>query len=118
MSQNLGASGALIGQNVTLYAIGCLLAAIPLTTATQGWRRRALLLLAVAGFAVANTVTAITGSYTILLGARFIAGICAGLVWALLAGYDVRLVSQHLQGREIAVAMVGTKLALALGIPA
>ena len=33
-------SQALIGQLVTLYAIGSMLAAIPLTIATRGWRRR------------------------------------------------------------------------------
>ncbi|WP_128253726.1 MFS transporter [Falsirhodobacter deserti] len=118
MSRDFQTSEALIGQTVTVYALGSLLAAIPLTTATQGWRRRPLLLLAVGGFAVANTLTAITDSYAVLLGARFIAGICAGLVWALLAGYASRMVPPHLQGRAIAVAMVGTPLALALGIPA
>ncbi|MCJ8519047.1 putative MFS family arabinose efflux permease [Pseudorhizobium tarimense] len=118
MSLDLRTSEALIGQTVTVYALGSMLAAIPLTTATQGWRRRPLLLLAISGFAVANTITAITDSYAVLLGARFIAGICAGLVWALLAGYAARMVPSHLQGRAIAVAMVGTPLALALGIPA
>ena len=117
MSRDLHTSEALIGQTVTIYAFGSLLAAIPLTTATQGWRRRSLLLLAIGGFAAANTITAITDSYAVLLGARFVAGVCAGLVWALLAGYAARMVPPHLQGRAIAVAMVGTPLALALGIP-
>ena len=118
MSRDLAASEALIGQAVTVYAVGSLLAAIPLTTATQGWRRRPLLLTAIGGFAVANTVTALTDSYGVLLAARFLGGVCAGLVWALLAGYASRMVPAHLQGRAIAVAMVGTPLALALGVPA
>lgn len=118
MSQDFQVSESLIGQTVTVYALGSLLAAIPLTSATQGWRRRPLLLLAVGGFAVANSITAMTNNYAVLLGARFVAGICAGLVWALLAGYASRMVPPHLQGRAIAVAMVGTPLALALGIPA
>ena len=42
----------------------------------------------------------------------------AGLLWALLAGYASRMVREHLKGRAIAVAMVGTPLALSLGIPA
>lgn len=40
MSQDLAVSPALVGQLVTLYAIGSLLAAIPLVILTQGWRRR------------------------------------------------------------------------------
>lgn len=42
----------------------------------------------------------------------------AGLLWALVAGYAARMVPEHLKGRAITVAMVGTPLALSLGIPA
>lgn len=115
---SLHVSEALAGQLVTLYAIGSLAAAIPLTTATQGMRRRPLLLLAISGFAVANTVTALSGSYGLTLVARFAAGVSAGLLWALIAGYAARMVSGGAKGRAIAVAMIGTPLALSLGIPA
>jgi predicted MFS family arabinose efflux permease len=40
------------------------------------------------------------------------------LLWALLAGYAARMVPEHQRGRAIAVAMVGTPLALSLGVPA
>jgi len=42
----------------------------------------------------------------------------AGLLWSLVAGYAARLVVPELQGRAIAVAMVGSPLALSLGVPA
>ena len=115
---SLSVSEALAGQLVTLYAIGSLAAAIPLTTATQGMRRRPLLLIAISGFAVANTVTALSGSYGLTLFARFVAGVSAGLLWALIAGYAARMVPEGSKGRAIAVAMIGTPLALSLGIPA
>lgn len=118
MAKSLGKSEALIGQLVTVYAIGSLVAAIPLTIATQNWRRRTLLLIAIGGFAVVNTVTAISDSYAVTLVARFFAGVSAGLLWALAAGYAARMVPEHMQGRAIAVAMVGAPLALSLGIPA
>jgi predicted MFS family arabinose efflux permease len=50
--------------------------------------------------------------------ARLLAGVSAGLLWALLAGYAARMVPDALKGRAIAVAMVGTPLALSLGVPA
>jgi predicted MFS family arabinose efflux permease len=118
MSQGLGVSEALVGQLVTLYALGSLLAAIPLTLLTQGWRRRPLLMIAIGGFAVVNLVTALSTSYPLTLVARFCAGVFAGLVWALLAGYAARMVAPELKGRAIAVAMVGTPVALTIGIPA
>jgi predicted MFS family arabinose efflux permease len=118
MAQSLEVSEAWVGQTVTIYAIGSLLAAIPLTAATQGIRRRPLLLVAIAGFAIANTVTALSASYGLTMVARFLAGVSAGLLWALLAGYAARMVPEHQKGRAIAIAMVGTPLALSLGVPA
>ena len=118
ISAGLGISEALAGQLVTIYAIGSLVAAIPLTAATQGVRRRPLLLATIAGFVVANTVTTFSGSYVLTMVARFLAGVSAGLLWALLAGYAARMVPEHQKGRAIAIAMVGTPLALSLGVPA
>lgn len=118
MAQGLAVSEAWVGQTVTVYAIGSLVAAIPLTAATQGVRRRPLLLAAIGGFAIANTVTTLSASYTLTLAARFVAGVSAGLLWALLAGYAARMVPEHQKGRAIAIAMVGTPLALSLGVPA
>ena len=118
MAEGLAVSEAWVGQTVTIYAIGSLLAAIPLTAATQGMRRRPLLLIAIAGFVVANTVTTLSTSYALTMLARFLAGMSAGLLWALLAGYAARMVPPHQQGRAIAMAMVGTPLALSLGVPA
>ncbi|WP_174869483.1 MFS transporter [Pectobacterium polaris] len=118
MAQGLAVSEAWVGQTVTIYAMGSLMAAIPLTAATQGVRRRPLLLSAIAGFAVANAITAFSGSYVLTMAARFLAGVSAGLLWALLAGYAARMVPEHQKGQAIAIAMVGTPLALSLGVPA
>lgn len=118
MAQGLAVSEAWVGQTVTVYAIGSLVAAIPLTAATQGVRRRPLLLAAIGGFAIANTVTTLSASYALTLAARFVAGVSAGLLWALLAGYAARMVPEQQKGRAIAIAMVGTPLALSLGVPA
>ncbi|MFJ5475614.1 MFS transporter [Pectobacterium carotovorum] len=118
MAQGLAVSEAWVGQTVTIYAMGSLAAAIPLTAATQGVRRRPLLLAAIAGFAVANAITAFSGSYVLTMAARFLAGVSAGLLWALLAGYAARMVPEHQKGRAIAIVMVGTPLALSLGVPA
>ncbi|QES04338.1 MFS transporter [Streptomyces venezuelae] len=118
MSADLGVGEAAAGQAVTVYALGTALTAVPLAARTAGWRRKRLLLTAVAGFAAANTVTAVSSSYALTLGARFLAGVAAGLAWALLAGYARRIAPPHLQGRAVAVAMTGIPLALSLGVPA
>lgn len=117
IAQGLTVSPALAGQTVTAYAAGSLVAAIPLTLATARWRRRRVLLATILGFLLFNTLTALSSSYALTLIARFAAGAAAGLAWSLLAGYARRLVVPRLQGRAMAIAMIGTPVALSLGVP-
>ncbi|MFD7283934.1 MFS transporter [Streptomyces sp. NPDC059862] len=118
MSGSLHVSESAAGQAVTVYAAGTALTAIPLTAATAGWRRKRLLLTAMAGFAAANTVTAVSSTYPLTLISRFVAGVAAGLAWALLAGYARRMAPAQLQGKAVAIAMAGIPIALSLGVPA
>lgn len=118
MASDLGVSESAAGQSVTIYAIGTALTVIPLSAATAAWRRKRLLLTGVGGYAIANTVTALSPYFLVTMGGRFVAGVAAGVVWALLAGYARRLAPAHLQGKAIAIVMAGIPLALSLGIPA
>lgn len=110
-------SQAMAGQWVTAYALGSLLTAIPLVTLTQGWNRRRALLLAIAGFVLFNGLTALSWSNTLTLLLRFCTGAAAGLAWGLIAGHARRMVPVALQGRAMAVAMLGQPIALSLGLP-
>ncbi|MFF2481651.1 MFS transporter [Paenibacillus sp. NPDC058071] len=117
ISEGLGISEALAGQLITLYALGSILAAIPLITATRGWRRRQLLLMCLLVFFVFNTITSISPNYILTLAARFFAGVAGGVVWGITAGYARRMVHESLRGRALAVAMIGSPLGLLLGVP-
>ena len=117
IGQGLQVSEALAGQLITLYALGSVVAAIPVVAFTRSWNRRPLFLLAVGGLLVFNTVTALSTHYGLILVARFVAGMAAGVVWGLLAGYARRIVAPHLQGRALAVAGVGQPIALSIGVP-
>lgn len=118
MAADLGVGAGAAGQTVTAFAIGAIVAAIPLTRATARWDRRTLLLVTISGFVVANTVTAISSAFALTIVARFAAGVVAGLTWALLPGYVRRLVPPDRVGRAMTVAMAGGPLALTLGVPA
>lgn len=118
MASTLGVSPSLAGQAVTVYAAGTALTAIPLARATARVDRKTVLLWAMAVFAVANTVAAAIPIYPIMLAGRVVAGVAAGLAWAVLAGYARLLAPAALEGRAIAVAMTGIPVALALGVPA
>ncbi|WP_231854530.1 MFS transporter [Xenorhabdus doucetiae] len=117
ISEGLNISESMAGQFVTLYAIGSLIAAIPLTTATQGWRRRPLLLAVLSALFIFNTLTVLTSNYIFALATRLFAGMAGGLIWGMLAGYARRMASEPLKGRALAIAGVGAPLALSLGVP-
>ncbi|MBW1246791.1 MFS transporter [Pseudomonas tolaasii] len=117
ISEGLAISPSMAGQMVTAYALGSVLAVIPMSIATRGWRRRNVLLLTIVGFLLFNSITALSSHYGVTLVARFFAGVAAGLAWSLLAGYARRMVAPHQQGRALALAMVGTPIALSLGVP-
>lgn len=117
IASGLAVSPSQAGQLVTAYAMGSIAAAIPLTAMTQGWRRKPTLLIAIAGFLIFNTIAAASSRYPVTLAARFLAGVADGLAWGMLAGYARRMVPDRLQGRALAIAMVGTPVALSIGVP-
>ncbi|RZM09795.1 MAG: MFS transporter, partial [Sphingomonas sp.] len=47
----------------------------------------------------------------------FMGGVAAGLGWGIIAGYARRMVVAPLRGKALAIAMVGTPLALSIGVP-
>ncbi|MBD8680104.1 MFS transporter [Sphingomonas sp. CFBP 13720] len=110
-------SQAMAGQLVTIYAAGSLIAALPLVTMTQSWPRKPLLLAAVAGFLVSNSITGLSSDLALTMAARFLAGVCAGLSWGMVGGFARRMVIEPLKGRSLAIAMVGTPVALSIGVP-
>ncbi|MET0853615.1 MAG: MFS transporter [Microterricola sp.] len=117
MSADLGISDSQVGALVAVYAIATAITAIPLTALTRALPRRTLLVSLVLGFALVNAVTAIAPSYAVILVARVIGGMLAGLLWAMAAGYAMRMVAPERAGRALSIAMVGTPLAFAFGLP-
>ncbi len=118
MSADLGVSPSATGQLVTVYAITTALTAVPLTTATLRVPRKRLLLALIAGFLLTNLVLAVSSWFPLILAARVVSGALTGVMWSLVAGYAMRLAPPGLTGRALAVAMSGTPLGFALGVPA
>ncbi|MFV5263123.1 MFS transporter [Acinetobacter courvalinii] len=110
-------SEAWAGQTVTLCALGAGIAAIPLTVLTKTYPQRNLLLISLITFSVCNLLTALSTHFIFVLCLRFIIGLATGLAWSILATYARSMAPPHLQGRALAIAMLGIPLALALGVP-
>ncbi|MGP4020718.1 MFS transporter [Saccharopolyspora sp. 5N708] len=118
MSSDLRVSESQAGQLVSVYAISTAATSVPLTALTRRLPRRALLLGLILGFAVVNGVTAISPWYPLTLVARVLAGAVSGVMWAMIAGYAMRIVPAERAGRALAIAMVGTPIGFAVGVPA
>jgi len=117
VAAGLGTSEGTVGQFVSSYALGTILATMPAIALTRGLRRKPVFLTAVTGLLIANTATAISSDVVLALGARFVAGAFSGLAWSMLAGYARSISPPTLAGRALAIASLGTPIGLAVGTP-
>ncbi|QOW20813.1 MFS transporter [Lysobacter ciconiae] len=118
MTDGLGIEESDVGFLVGIYALASAVAAIPLISATLAFNRKALLMALLIGFAVSNVVVGVSSSYPIIIGARIVGGICAGVMWPMIAAYGTRLVPEHMHGKAITVIMSGNTLGISIGLPA
>jgi predicted MFS family arabinose efflux permease len=72
---------------------------------------------ALAAFVIANLAIALTGDSAIIVIARFVAGVGAGIIWSNLGVYAVRLAPPAVAGRAMAIANAGTPIGLSIGLP-
>jgi predicted MFS family arabinose efflux permease len=117
MTEGLGVEESEIGFLVGVYALASALAAIPLISATLAVNRKALLLALLIGFAASNIVVGLSSSYTVIIAFRIVGGICAGVMWPMIAAYGTRLVPENMHGKAITVIMSGNTLGISIGLP-
>lgn len=118
MTDGLGVEESRIGFLVGVYALASAVAAIPLISATLAFNRKALLMALLIGFAASNIVVGLSSSYPAIVVFRIIGGICAGVMWPMIAAYGTRLVPENMHGRAITVIMSGNTLGISIGLPA
>ena len=117
IASGLDTSEGTVGLFVSAYALGTVLVTIPAITLTRGMRRKPLLLGAILGLIVANTVTAVSSDVTLSLGSRFVAGAFSGIVWGMLAAYGRKISPPRQAGLSLAIVSAGAPVGFALGTP-
>ncbi|WP_417874991.1 MFS transporter [Xanthomarina gelatinilytica] len=117
MMEDLNISEVQTGNLVGYYAIASAIFAIPLISMTMQFNRKYLLLILLGGFAVSNIIAGLVHDHTIIIVLRVIGGICAGVMWPMIAAYGMRLVDEDNHGKAIAVIMAGTTLGISVGMP-
>lgn len=114
---DLNISEVQTGNLVGYYAIASAIFAIPLISMTMQVNRKYLLLILLGGFAISNIIAGLVYDYTLIIILRVIGGICAGVMWPMIAAYGMRLVDESQHGKAIAVIMAGNTLGISLGMP-
>lgn len=87
------------------------------TVATGRMARKRVLLLAMSLFAIGNVAAALSYSFAMLLGARVLMAVAAGLYVPAANGLAGGIVPAHMRGRALAIVSAGQALAIALGLP-
>ncbi|MGB3344799.1 MAG: MFS transporter [Aequorivita sp.] len=117
MMADLNISEVQTGNLVGYYAIASAIFAIPLISVTMRFNRKYLLLILLGGFAISNIIAGLLYDYTLIIILRVIGGICAGVMWPMIAAYGMRLVDEKHHGKAIAVIMAGNTLGISIGMP-
>lgn len=117
MMQDLNINEVQTGNLVGFYAIASAIFAIPLISLTIHINRKRLLLILLGGFAISNIIAGLVYNYNIIITLRVLGGICAGVMWPMIAAYGMRIVDKKNHGKAIAVIMAGTTLGISIGMP-
>jgi predicted MFS family arabinose efflux permease len=117
MAADLAVSVATAGQLVTVFALAYALSSPILTALTGHIGRRALLIVAMGGFALANVAAWLSHDYWQLMTARVLLAFAAGLYVPGANALASAVVAPERRGSAIAIVNGGLSLAIAFGVP-
>lgn len=117
MASGLGVSVEQTGSIVAAYALGATFAAPVLTALTNGWSRKKAMLVTTIIFTLGSLVTAFASSLTLMIIARFVAGMGHGLFLAVASSTAAKLAGSARAGSAVAIVFGGFTIAMAIGVP-
>ncbi|OAJ33713.1 Purine efflux pump PbuE [Piscirickettsiaceae bacterium NZ-RLO1] len=117
MSHSFGATFAATGQSITAFTL-CYAVAAPITAALfSGKPARKVLFVALTIFSIANIVSALATSLSMLLVSRALAGLGAGLFSPMAAAVAAMLVPAEKKGRALGLILGGMSTGTVIGVP-
>lgn len=117
IAEGMGTTEGTVGQFISVWALGTVIVTIPAISLTRGFRRKPLILVAIALLVLANTVTALSSDVVVSLVSRFFAGAFTGVIWGMLAAYGRRISPRRRAGLALSIVSVGAPVGFALGTP-
>jgi DHA1 family inner membrane transport protein len=118
VADGVGVSIPTAGHLISAYALGVVVGAPVLAFAGARLPRRGLLVALMTAYAGANVLSAVAGSYGLLLVARFLCGVPHGAYFGVASLVAAGLVTRGREGRAVAMVMIGLSVANVVGVPA
>jgi MFS transporter, DHA1 family, inner membrane transport protein len=118
VAEGVGISIPEAGHVVSAYAAGVVVGAPVLATLGSRMPRKRLLLWLMTGFAVANALSALGGSYGWLMVARFLSGLPHGAYFGVGSLVAASLVPPHRRTWAVSMVITGLTVANIVGVPA
>lgn len=117
IADDIGVSVADAGLMITVFAIGMIVGTPLMAIATLKMQRRLTLSLSLGVFAIGHIVVAMTNSFPLILGMRFITALATGAFWAVAAVVASKAVGPRLSSRALGIVLGGGMLANVIGVP-
>lgn len=117
MAADLGVTASLTGQLVTVFALVYCISSPVLAVSTSNVDRRKLLMACLLVFLVGNLVGWLSSSFALLLAARVLMALAAGLYVPMANATASTMVGTAKRGRALAIVSSGQTLAIAIGVP-
>lgn len=117
IAADMDVSVAQAGLSITVFAIGMILGSPLMALATLRISPRTTLVAALAVFALGHVLVALSSSFAIMLGARFLTAIATGAFWSVSTVVTLRTAPAHAVTRSVGIVNGGGMLATVLGVP-
>ncbi|MGL4859195.1 MAG: MFS transporter [Enterobacteriaceae bacterium] len=117
MAQDLHTTQAGVGLGVAVFTAAYAISAPVLVTVASKYSMRAALLIGLTLFSIGKIFTMLSPSLSILLIARLVAGVGAGLYSPLASSCAANMVDVAQKGRALALILAGLSIGTALGVP-
>ncbi|GAB3559247.1 MFS transporter [Spelaeicoccus albus] len=117
IAHGLGTSISTAGLVITAYAMGVVVGAPLISTLTARLPRKTLLLALMGLFVIGNAASALAPSISMLILARFVAGLPHGAFFGVGSVVGSHLVGPQRKGRAVSLMMAGLTVANILGVP-
>ncbi len=117
IADGIGVSIPEAGHVVSAYAVGVVVGAPLIAALGARVGRKRLLVGLMVVFALGNLLSALAGSYWMLMGARFLSGVPHGAFFGIGAVVAAAMVPPGRRARAVSMMMVGLPVANVIGVP-